>query len=277
MLIILPPRRRARGTRPRALGRRTSSCSSSRPDCERVRRQLVQETCRLGRRDDDALAVPHVPDLRRLDVPDQVGGRSLTDDHAVAEHRDAIGELLRLVEVVRREQDRRAERPERADQLPRGAARGRVEARGRLVEEDELRVPDERDAEVETTLLPSRERLDAGVPLLAEADELDHLVDVARVGEVAGEEAVRLADGQERAQLRLLQDDPHPLSEPSRRLAGIEAEHRGVAAVAPAVALEDLDGRRLARAVRPEEPEDLALGDVEAHTAERLGRHRRTS
>ena len=106
----------------------------------------------------------------------------------VAHHRDAVGELLRLVEVVRRQQHRLAERAQRADHLPRRAPRGRVEARRRLVEEDEIGVADERDAEVEPALLAAGERLHARVALLVEPDELDHLVDVARLLVVAGED-----------------------------------------------------------------------------------------
>ena len=67
-----------------------------------------------------------------------------------------------------------------ADHLPGGASRGRVEARRRLVEEDEIGVADERDAEIEPPLLPAGERLHARVALLTEPDEVDHLVDVAR-------------------------------------------------------------------------------------------------
>ncbi len=51
-----------------------------------------------------------------------------------------------------------------------------------------------------------------------------------------------------------------------RALAGVVAEHRDLAAAARAVALEDLDGRRLAGAVRAEQAEHLAAlhGDVDA-------------
>jgi hypothetical protein len=150
------------------------------------------------------------------------------------------------------------------------ARRARIEAGRWLVEEDELGIPDEGDTEVEASLLASRERLHSRVPLLGEADELDDLVHVARVGEVAGEQPVRLAYGQEWAQLRLLEDDAHPFPELARRIAGIEAEHGRASAVALAVALQDLDRRRLARAVRTEEPEHLALRDVEADAVERL-------
>jgi hypothetical protein len=50
----------------------------------------------------------------------------------------------------------------------------------------------------------------------------------------------------------------------------IHAEHLDRAVVAVPVALEDLDGRRLARAVRAEQPEDLAVLDREVDPAERL-------
>ena len=72
-------------------------------------------------------------------------------------------------------------------------------------------IADEGHAEVEPPLLPSRERLQAGVALLAEADEVDDLVDVARVGVVPGEELVRLADVRSGLELGLLQDDADAL------------------------------------------------------------------
>src|SRR5207248_6093672 len=100
-------------------------------------------------------------------------------DLPLAQHRDAVGELLGLVEVVRGEQDGLAERAERADHLPRRAAGLRVEAGGGLVEEDEVGIADERDAEVEPPLLAARQRLDARVRLVDEPDERDHLVDEA--------------------------------------------------------------------------------------------------
>ena len=60
------------------------------------------------------------------------------------------------------------------------------------------------------------------------------------------------------------------------RLLRVDAEDRDAAAVALAVALEHLDRRRLAGAVRPEEAEDLALLDLEADRRERPRPGRRT-
>src|SRR5439155_27963 len=110
--------------------------------------------------------------------------------------------------------------------------------------EDQIRVADERDAEIEATLLAAGERLDSGVALLAEADELDHLVDVARPLVVAREHPVRLRDGEVRPELRLLQHDADLLAVRGLRAGRIEAEHLDTSPVPRAVALQNLQGRR---------------------------------
>ncbi len=103
-------------------------------------------------------------------------------EHApVLDDRHAVGELLRLVEVVGGQQDRLAERAQRAHRLPGGAARLRVEAGGGLVEEDQLGVADERQREVQPPQLPAGELAAAHVGLLLQAGQREHLLDVARV------------------------------------------------------------------------------------------------
>ena len=111
---------------------------------ERGRGQLVERPRRLLGLEDDELAVAPVADLG-LRARGQLGGPAELDDLAGDEHGDPVGELLGLVEVVRRQEDGLAEPAQRADELPGVAARGGVEAGRRLVEEDELRVADERD------------------------------------------------------------------------------------------------------------------------------------
>ena len=143
-----------------------------------------------------------------------------------------------------------------------------IEAGGRLVEEEELRVADERDAEVEPALLPARQGLHPRAGLLLEADELDHLVDIAGLRVVPGEHPVYLTHRQRRRHVRRLQDDPDPLAQRRAAMLGVDAEHRHVAAVAGAVPLENLDRRRLTGAVRPEQAEHLALLDGEADAAD---------
>src|SRR5205823_9415320 len=106
---------------------------------------------------DDLAPVLAVADLC-LRRAGQVCRRAGRDDAPFTQDGDAVGELLRLVEVVRRQQDRLAERAQAADRLPGGAARGRVEAGRRLVEEDEVGVTDEREPEVEPPPLAAGER-----------------------------------------------------------------------------------------------------------------------
>src|SRR5919204_3364276 len=73
---------------------------------KRLRGQLVEHACRLARSQHDLAAVPPVADLRLTRVSGQLRGSALADDHALAQHGDAIGQLLCLVEVVRGQQDR---------------------------------------------------------------------------------------------------------------------------------------------------------------------------
>ena len=64
--------------------------------------------------------------------------------------------------------------------------------------------------------------------------------------------------------------EPYAQAEELLGALGVVPEHAHLAAVALAVALEDLDRRRLAGAVRAEEAEHLALLDLEVDPADRL-------
>ena len=211
-----------------------------------------------------------VADLGRWRIADQLGGRPYGDDLPLAEDSDAVGEVLCLVEVVRREQDRLAELPQRTQRLPGLAPRVRVEARGRLVEEDQLRVADEPEPKVETPPLAAREAAHENVPLVLQPDQLDDLVDRPRALVVAGEQAQALDDAQRLVHRRGLEDDADPLAPLAARVRRVDSQHLDLARVALAVALEDLDRGRLARAVRAEQAEDLAALDLEADPADRL-------
>ena len=70
----------------------------------------------------------------------ELAGRALGDHLAVVDHRDPVGELVGLVEVLGAEQDRRALGDQRADDVPDLVARARVEPGRRLVEEHQLGV-----------------------------------------------------------------------------------------------------------------------------------------
>ena len=117
------------------------------------------------------------PDERGVVIAPRERLRSaLRDDPARGDHRDAVGEVLRLVHVVRGEQDRLAERPEALNELPGAPPCRRVEPGGGLVEEDELRVAGDPERQVEPPSLAAGERPDPGVALLLEPHQLDDLV-----------------------------------------------------------------------------------------------------
>src|SRR3954468_192034 len=232
--------------------------------------QAVEERSRVFGLDLPSLTVLEPGDAIGRAARRELRRRPLRHDHAVLHDRHAVGQLLRLLEVVRREEQRLPQLAQRLDHLPGGTPGGRVEAGGRFVEEDQLRVADQRQREVEPPELPAGELVGARVELLLEADERDRLDHVARVRVVDGHLLDRLAHRGPRVEADALEHDSHPLLKRMVAALGVEAEHRHVAARSLAVALEDLDGRGLAGAVRPEQAEHLAARDLERHAAHRL-------
>ena len=209
-------------------------------------------------------------DLGRRRIATEPVGRALGDDLAADDDRHPIGEDLGLVHVVGGEEDRLAQRPQVGDHVPGSAASRRVEPGRRLVEEEQLRVADQRQGDVEAALLAAGEPRHASLGLLLEADQADRLGDVARGAVVAGEQLERLPDGELGSHPGLLEDDPDPLAPVGGRLLGIDSEHRRLASGPLAVSLEHLDRGRLAGPVGAEEREHLAAVHLEIDAAHRL-------
>jgi hypothetical protein len=86
----------------------------------------------------------------------------------------------------------------------------------------------------------------------------------------APEEVDELGNGELRIERRRLETHPDPRLERIRVAADVDPEDADFAAIGLAQSLEDLDGRGLARPVRPEESEDLALRDVEVDAVDGL-------
>ena len=143
---------------------------------------------------------------------------------------DAVGEPFCLVHVVRRQEDRLAEVAEVFDHVPGCSACRGIEAGGRLVEEDQFRVADQGEREVESAALAAGEARRLSVVLAFESDERDRLDDGARLAVVAGVQLERLADRQAGVGCGLLQDDPDPVAPFARPVGGINAEYRYLAA-----------------------------------------------
>ncbi len=209
-------------------------------------------------------------DLGRRGGGAELVGRALGDDLAANDDRDTVGEHLRLVHVVRGQEHGLAEFSQPGDQRPELAPGGRIEAGGRLVEEEQVGIADQSDADVEAAQLSAGEATRARLGLGAETNVLDRLVDARGLAVIAGVELERLANGEFGSHPALLEHDSDPLMPLTVGLCGVLAEHADLAGAALAIALEDLGRRGLARAVWPEEGEDLARLDLEVKTANRL-------
>ena len=88
----------------------------------------------------------------------ELGEGAVLDDRALVQDRDAVGELLGLVEVLGGQQHGRAALGEFLDGLPHLDPRLRVEAGGGLVEEDDRRVADQAHRDVEPASHAARVR-----------------------------------------------------------------------------------------------------------------------
>ena len=124
----------------------------------------------------------------------QLRGEVLADEPAVAQHRDAVADLVHLVEEVRDEQDRDAALLELADDAEELGHLVEVEARGRLVEDEHPDVdrdrPRDRDELLHGEGVRAQDR--RGVDVEPEVGE--HRVRVARIRRQSMHaEAARLA------------------------------------------------------------------------------------
>ena len=199
---------------------------------------------------------------------------ALGEDLAVVDDGHARAQLLELGEDVAADDDGLAHRPQFAEQLTQLDPCARVEAGRRLVEQEHLRIVDQRVRQAEALLHPARQRLDVGVALVGEVDELEQVADhpaPRRRAEAvaAGEEVEVLPD------LHVVVDPERVRHEPedATYLVGVPGDgpagDLGLTGRRQQERREHPERRGLARAVRPDETEDLALGDVEVDAGHR--------
>ena len=191
---------------------------------------------------------------------DQFAGRLVGDQLAVVDDRDPVAQLLGFLEVVRGQHHRHALAVELGDQLPQLAAQLDVDAGGRLVEHQDRRRVDHRLGDQQPPLHPARQRAGIGVALVRQAHRLEQLLRPAqRLGHAVEPGLVleHLERGEERIEHDFLRDDADRALGVARVRVDVEAPDLGGAAGLHHQPGEDVDQRRLARAVGAEQAEDL--------------------
>ena len=150
------------------------------------------------------------------------------------------------------------------------AARLRVEPGRRLVQEHELGIVDEGEGQRQPLPLSARQRVERRVGLLEEREALEERRRLRFPLIERAEERQRLARRDLVLERRRLQRRADLLFHLARPPPGIDAADLDRAFVGLAQPDDAFDRRRLAGAVRPDEPEDLAVADLEAHAARRF-------
>ena len=126
----------------------------------------------LGRRFDlGALVHDDLDPLTALLGLEGIGGAA-GDDLPVVVAGDGVGQLVGLLQVLRREQERRPVPDETADDLPHPEPAARIEAGRRLIEEEQPRPADEGAAEVQPSPHAARIGLDHPVGGIVEVELL---------------------------------------------------------------------------------------------------------
>ena len=206
----------------------------------------------------------------------QLGRGPLDDDLALRDDGEPVGQLVGFLEVVRGEEDRqRLCLREPRNLVPHRDARLRVEPRRRLVEEEHARAVHQAERDVEAAAHPARVVLDDAVGGVRDADELEQLggarseVAPAHPLDAALQHQV-LAAGAELVDAGVLWHVADRTPYGVLLGAHVMAGDRRAAFVGVGQRHEDANGGRLAGAVRPEQPEHLALAHLERDAVERL-------
>jgi hypothetical protein len=170
---------------------------------------------------------------------------------------------LRFIHV-RRRQDRGFPRElELVDEIPELPACLRVEARGRFIEEQQIRITDQRARQREALLLAAREGTHTSVLLFVKLDEGDDRGHLRALMEKAAEQPHRLTHGELFGQLCVLQLDTEALAQAAGVCAPPEAEDLNLARIRLGEALANLDRGRLSSTVGTEKTETLAQAHLQ--------------
>lgn len=184
---------------------------------------------------------------------------------ALVEDQDPVGDGVRLLQVVRGEEDRTALVGLFAHGGPEGVPRGDVHPGGRLVEDDQVVVPGRRQREADPLLLAAGELVDHAVGDLGDTRAVEHVGDRAGVAVQIAGQLDQLADLDVLHQSAALQHRADA-AVPDGLLGG-GAEDPDGARVGVAQPEQEVERRRLARPVGAEERDGLAGVQIEVRPA----------
>src|SRR5262245_3316554 len=207
-------------------------------------------------------------DLPHADGAEELAERAHRGDAPLVEDRDAVAESLRLLDVVRRVDDRRAGRGDLADHLEELLARLRVDPGGRLVEQEPPWLVNQAASQVEAALHAAGVGMDAVAASGCEADLLEQAVDPPpthgrRHAVERPEEVEVLLGGEHRVEADLLRRQADAPSDLGRLVNRACAEHQHVAARGRQQGGEHRQRGRLPGAVGAEQAERLAGRNLE--------------
>ena len=218
------------------------------------------------------------PDLQgpRADPGLELGAGPLGHDPAVVDHRDLLGKLVGLGQVLGGDQHRGTGRGDLADQFPYLTLAARVHARGRLIEKQQIGGHYQAGPDVQPAAHPARvaTRWTAGRAGQVEGGEQfigSPPAGGARQATQAAEHDQVLVPSQVVIEGGELAGHGRPGPDRIPPARHVEPKDAGGAAVRPGQGGQDADGGGLAHPVGAEEPEHLAMLDREVDPIQRAG------
>ena len=204
----------------------------------------------------------------------ELAAGSLRDHLPVVDDGDPVGELVGLLEVLRREQERRPLAPELAHDRPDLVAAARIEPGRGLVEEQDPRAREQARREIQAAPHTARVGARGAIRSVRQVETLEQLGGAApglvpRELEQAPEHLQVLAPGQDLVDGRELPGQPEQLANRGGLAHDVVPEDLCSTLLRREQRGEDPDQRGLSGAVRAEQPEHCPLGHLEVDAGER--------
>src|SRR5579884_934404 len=189
----------------------------------------------------------------------------------LVENGDAVAHVLHVFQAMAAHDDRLAQRFQVADEILHPACAQRIKTGSRLVEDDQIRVVDERLSQADALTHALGILAERAFAIRLESDFLDQLLSLGlplrrRQIEEPAIEIERLFSIEEAIKIGLFGQIPDALV--LDHVGGGPAKDERFAVGGIEQAKQELDGRGLARTVGSEQAEDLALSDFHVKGAE---------